>query len=184
MRELSKAQQNRALNWLPGMGIRERAQSLGWLGPFTPDEWAFLSQGCDDAKLYRSARWQSPEVEQITKAWADTLDAHDARVEMAEIRYRNAVDAEVTRARDVQAVRVQNGAQPLQVGEAMMVNMPDNGPAARALAALQDTISDRADAIAERDRAVLAQFAAESVAPVPDPPTPRGVVLMSRGRRA
>lgn len=173
-----------AASWRPEQGIRERARSLGWVGrPFTPQEWAFLSQGCDETATYLPARWQSPEVDRVAKLYVDALDEAETRVEMATIRHRNAVAAEVTRGQDIHAHRVQNGTRPLQQGEALIVGIPSGGETARALAALQDAISDRADLVAERDTAMLAQYAAESLAPAA-PSVVREPVRLSRGRRS
>lgn len=166
MRQLPKDSQKIIDGWPEHLGVQERAAQLGWLGPFTPDEWAVLTWNSYAHRLYLSDSGISPARERVRKAFADTLDDLHARVELATIRHEQAVQAEVRLQSEGFAQQVQGGRRPLQVGEALIVNLPDTGEVDRARTALEMAISDRADCERHRDADEFAEFARENVTPI------------------
>jgi hypothetical protein len=46
--------------WAPELGMRQRGLSLGWAGPFDPQEFALLSWGCAEQSQYLGNVEQTP----------------------------------------------------------------------------------------------------------------------------
>lgn len=184
MRQLPKDSQKIIDGWRPETGIRERARSLGWVGPFEPDEWYLLGADCFDTALYLGRDDVSAERLAIRKSFDDEIDELTARRDSAQIAYDNAV-GELRRRAEGQFAE---SGRRLQRGELLVIGMPTNGQVQRRLDILRDTIADLSDALARRDAADRAQFARESItgsahAAATGPGRHDGPVLMSRGRR-